>query len=74
MKVALLQLKTLPTPEENLEKISEEIEKDKTEGIKSEIIYPQTQDTEYTAALIISQYCAAREKDYRDISLSLIHI
>ena len=25
--------------------------------------------TEYTAALIISQYCAAKEKDYRDISL-----
>ena len=55
--------------EENLEKISEEIEKDKPEGIKSEIIYPQTQDTEYTAALIISQYCAAKEKDYKDISL-----
>ena len=33
---------------ENLKKISEEIEKDKPEGIKSEIIYPQTQDTEYT--------------------------
>lgn len=55
--------------EENLEKITEEIEKDKPEGIKSEIIYPQTQDTEYTAALIISQYCAAKEKDYKDISL-----
>ena len=55
--------------EENLEKISEEIEKDKTEGIKSEIIYPQTPETEYTAALIISQYCAAREKDYKNISL-----
>ena len=37
--------------------------------INSEIIYPQTQEKEYTAALIISQYCAAKEKDYRDISL-----
>lgn len=55
--------------DENLKKISEEIEKDKTEGINSEIIYPQTPETEYTAALIISQYCAAKEKDYRDISL-----
>lgn len=55
--------------EENLKKISEEIEKDKLEGIKSEIVYPQTPETEYTAALIISQYCAAREKDYKNISL-----
>ena len=54
---------------ENLKKISEEIEKDKPEGINSEIIYPQTPETEYTAALIISQYCAAREKDYKNISL-----
>ena len=54
---------------ENLKKISEEIEKDKTEGINSEIIYPESPETEYTAALIISQYCAAKEKDYKYISL-----
>ena len=47
-----------------IKKITEEIEKDKTDGINSEIIYPQTPETEYTAALIISQYCAAKEKDY----------
>lgn len=54
---------------ENLKKITEEIEKDKPESINSEIIYPEPPETEYTAALIISQYCAAKEKDYRDISL-----
>ena len=54
---------------ENLKKISEEIEKDKPDGINSEIIYPEPPETEYTEALIISQYCAAKEKNYKDISL-----
>lgn len=58
---------------ESLNLTLEEIEQDKatlSADMNVDIIYPTVDEDNYNKALLISQYCASKDKDYSNISIS----
>lgn len=58
---------------ESLKATLDKIDEDKAtlpEGTYVEIVHPVVDETNYNKSLLISQYCASREKDYKSISIS----